>query len=189
VRSYTLPSRDECYELIREHRVPAHIVRHSETTARLARFLAERLNARGQTVDVDLVERACLLHDLLRVCDFPLKDFSGFAQPVTNADVAKWRRLKQQHEGTRHEDAAATLLGRRYPALAQTIRKHRYTALVDGDDRPRTWAEKLVYYADKRVNHDQAVSLEERLKYLLERYGNGEADLFRLIKKNDGWIM
>jgi hypothetical protein len=163
VRNYTLPSRDECYELIREHRVPVHIIRHNEATARLGVFLAERLRERGQTVDVDLVERACLLHDFLRVCDFPLKDFSGFSQPVTDADVATWRRLKQQHEGTRHEDAAASFLDEQYPVLAAAIRKHRYTALVDGDDRPRTWAEKLVYYADKRVMHDRIVPLRARL--------------------------
>lgn len=163
MRNYTLPSRDDCYELIREHHVPVHIVRHSEATARLGVFLAERLRERGQAVDVDLVERACLLHDLLRVCDFPLKDFSGLAQPVTDADVAKWRRMKQQHEGTRHEDAAAAFLGEKYPVLAEAIRKHRYTALVDGDDRPRTWEEKLVYYADKRIMHDGIVPLRTRL--------------------------
>jgi hypothetical protein len=164
VRNYTLPSPDECDALIREYRVPVHIVRHSEVTARLGRFLAERLNARGQTVDVDLVDRACLLHDLLRVCDFPLQSFSGFAQQVTDADVTAWRRLKARHEGTRHEEAAANRLRTKYPVLAEAIRKHRYTALVDGDDRPRTWEEKLVYYADKRVMHDRIVPLRIRLE-------------------------
>ena len=28
---------------------------------------------------------------------------------------------------------------------------------------PRTWEEKLVYYADKRAMHDQIVPLQERL--------------------------
>jgi hypothetical protein len=33
----------------------------------------------------------------------------------------------------------------------------------DGDDRPETWEEKLVYYADKRVMHEKIVPLQERL--------------------------
>ena len=163
MRNYRLPSREECYDLIEAYRVPAHIVGHSEAAARLGVFLAERLNDAGRTVDVDLVDRACLLHDLFRVCEFPLEDFSAFEPPVTEADKATWRRLKAQYDGTRHEDAVAAFLSEAYPVLAETIRKHRYTAIVDGQDKPRTWEEKLVYYADKRVMHDAIVPLRERL--------------------------
>nr|MBP8910336.1 hypothetical protein [Phycisphaerae bacterium] len=74
-----------------------------------------------------------------------------------------WRRLKERHGGLRHEDAACAYLKDAYPILAQTIRKHRYTAIVDPDDMPRTFEEKLVYYADKRVMHDKIVPLQERL--------------------------
>ena len=178
MRNYALPNRDECLALIAECHVPAHIVRHSEATARLGVFLAERLNENGATVDVALVERACLLHDLFRVCDFPLEDFSWFEQPVSEEDKEKWRRLKARHGGNQHEDAAAIFLDDRYPVLAETIRKHRYTALLNERDRPWTWEEKLLYYADKRVMHDTIVTLRERLEeahkrsaFLLARAG------------------
>jgi uncharacterized protein len=163
MRDYALPSRDECYELIRQCHVPVHIVKHSKAAARLGVFLARRLVAAGIDVDVDLVERACLLHDIFRVCEFPLEDFRQFEQPVTEEDKAKWRRLKGQHSGVRHEDAACAFLTDAYPVLAQTIRKHRYTAIVHEEDRPETWEEKLVYYADKRVMHDSIVPLQKRL--------------------------
>jgi hypothetical protein len=163
MKDYKLPSREECYELIEEFRVPVHIREHSEAVARLGVFLAERLNGAGWTVDTDLVDRACLLHDLFRVCEFPLEDFSWCAPPVTEADQATWRRLKAQYDGAGHEDAAAAFLSQAYPVLAETIRKHRYTAIVDEEDRPRTWEEKLVYYADKRVMHDTIVPLRTRL--------------------------
>ena len=164
MRDYALPSRDECYELIRQCHVPAHILKHSKTAARLGVFLARKLVAGGLEVDVDLVERACLLHDIFRVCELPLEDFRRFEQPVTEEDKAKWRRLKGQHGGVRHEDAACAFLRDAYPVLAQTIRKHRYTAILDNEDKPETWEEKLVYYADKRVMHDAIVSLQERLE-------------------------
>lgn len=187
MRNCRLPSRDQCYELIEECRVPAHIVAHSEAAAQLGVFLAERLNAAGRTVNTELVDRACLLHDLFRVCEFPLEDFSAFEPPPTEVDQATWRRLKAEYDGTRHEDAAAAFLSEAYPVLAETIRKHRYTAILDGQDTPRTWEEKLVYYADKRVMHDRIVPLRERLDEAHQRNaarrqaaGFDDADIIRI---------
>ncbi len=144
--------------------VPSHILRHSEAVAKLGVFLAERLAERGVPVDTELVERACLLHDLFRVCDFPLEDFSWFEQPVSEEDKTRWRRLKARHGHRRHEDAADAFLKGTYPVLAATIRRHRYTSLIDEGDMPQTWEEKLVYYADKRAMHDRIVPLSERLE-------------------------
>ena len=163
MRVSTLPSHEECIELLRECHVPVHIVRHCKAVAKLAVFMAKRLAENGIPVDADLVDRACLLHDIFRVCEFPLEDFSRFEQLVTEEDKTKWRRLKEQHGGARHEDAACAYLRDAYPILAQIIRKHRYTAIVDDQDKPRTWEEKLVYYADKRAMHDTLVPLQERL--------------------------
>ena len=163
MRVSTLPSHEECIELLRECHVPVHIVKHCKAVAKLAVFMAKRLAENAIPVDADLVDRACLLHDIFRVCEFPLEDFSRFEQLVTEEDKTKWRRLKEQHGGARHEDAACAYLRDAYPILAQIIRKHRYTAIVDNQDKPRTWEEKLVYYADKRAMHDTIVPLQERL--------------------------
>ena len=35
--------------------------------------------------------------------------------------------------------------------------------LASEEDRPQTWEDKLVYYADKRAMHDVIVPLQERL--------------------------
>ena len=163
MRVSSLPSREECIELLKACHVPVHIVKHSKAVAKLAVFMARRLVENEITVNVDLVERACLLHDIFRVCEFPLEDFSRFEQLVTEEDKAKWQKLKEQHGHVQHEDAACAYLKDAYPVLAQTIRKHRYTAIVDPEDAPRTWEEKLVYYADKRAMHDKLVPLQERL--------------------------
>jgi hypothetical protein len=88
---------------------------------------------------------------------------SHAGRPVTAEDKEKWQQLQTKYEQIPHEDAAYDILKEKYPALALTIRKHRYTALLDENEKPITWEEKLVYYADKRVMHDKIVSLEERL--------------------------
>jgi uncharacterized protein len=164
-----LPTRDECLKIIKELRVPAHIVKHSMTVAKLAAFLAEKLKEKGIKVNAELVERASMLHDILRVCDFKESDYKRFKQPVTNKEKNKWNQFKNKYQGLCHEDAAYEVLKDKYPELARIIKRHRYTALLD-KEAPRTWEEKLVYYADKRVMHDKIVPLKERLQEAHRRH-------------------
>ncbi len=144
--------------------VPVHVLKHAQATTKLGVFLAKRLVERGVDVDVALVERACLLHDLFRVCDFPLEDFRWFEQPVSDEDKTRWRELKAEHGQVHHEYAADAYLKDDYPILAAAIRKHRYISLIDDNDRPESWEEKIVYYADKRAQHDKIVPLADRLE-------------------------
>jgi len=163
MKKYNLPTRKECLAIIEEHHVPPHIVKHSLAAAKLAVFLAQRLTEKGITVDVNLVDRACLLHDIVRICDFKELDCNRFEQPVTVEDKAKWQQLRAKYEGIPHEHAAYDILKDKFPALALAIKKHRYIAVLDEEEKPNTWEEKLVYYADKRVMHEEIVPLEERL--------------------------
>lgn len=164
MKKCSLPARKECFEIMREYHVPLHVVEHSRTAAKLAVFLGERLKEKGTTVDIDLVDRACLLHDIVRVCDFKELDYDKFEQAVTEEDRAKWDEIRARYKGIRHEDAAYDILRGRYPALALTIKRHRYMAMLEEKERPETWEEKLVYYADMRVRHDKIVPLRERLE-------------------------
>lgn len=184
MRKCRLPSREQCFEILRDCCVPEHIIKHCVVSAKLGVFFADRLNEKGIAVDTELVERACLLHDVLRICE--VHDFSqvkwhasdehssrrpcsaegyaGSESAKPEPDKAKWQQLKVRYKGLRHEDAACRLLVDEYPELAQVIRKHRYAGILSEQDKPRTWEEKIVYYADKRVMHDKIVPLKERLE-------------------------
>jgi len=163
MKKSSLPTRKECLAIIKEHHVPPHIVKHSLAVAKLAVFLAQQLKEKGIAMDVDLVDKACLLHDIVRICNIKELDYSRFEQPVTAEDKAKWQQLRARYEGVPHEYAAYDILKDKYPALALTIKKHRYIGVLDEKEKPNTWEEKLVYYADMRVMHDKIVPLEERL--------------------------
>jgi len=163
MKNYNLPTPKECQAIIEEHHVPPHIVNHSLAVAKLAVFLAQRLNEKGQAVDVNLVDSACLLHDIVRICDFKEPDYSRFEQPVTDQVKTKWQQLRAKYNGIPHEYAAYDILKDDYPALALVIKKHRYIAILDEEEKPDTWEEKLVYYADKRIMHDRIVTLKQRL--------------------------
>ncbi len=158
-----LPTLKECLDLLKEYRVPANIIRHSLAVTKLACFLAQALKRRSVSVDADLLERAALLHDVVRVCDFKELNYEMLGQVVTLQDKAKWAELAARYKTLGHELAAYEILKDKYPAVALTVKKHRYLAMLDEEQRPRTWEEKLLFYADMRVMHDKIVPLTVRL--------------------------
>jgi putative nucleotidyltransferase with HDIG domain len=163
MKDCSLPTRKECLALLAEYHVPPHIVNHSKAVAKLAVFLAQRLNENGTAVDVTLLEAACLLHDLLRVHDFTESDYNRFERNLPENKKAKWQHLRTKYKASSHEDAAHDILKGQYPSLALTIKRHRYMALLDEKEKPESWEEQLLYYADKRVMHDKIMPLKQRL--------------------------
>jgi HD superfamily phosphohydrolase YqeK len=163
MKNSNLPTRDECLALIEEYCVPPHIAGHSLVVAKLAVFLARRLKDKGVDVNIDLVDRACLLHDIARVCDFAQGTYNGPQTDISQECKEKWQQLRDKYKGMPHEYAAYEILKDKYPVLALAVRKHRYKDIADEEKKPNTWEEKLLYYADKRVMHERIVSLEERL--------------------------
>jgi len=163
MKDCSLPTRKECLAILAEYHVPPHIVRHNQAVAKLAVFLARRLNEKGEAVDVELLDRAGLLHDMMRVFDFQQPDYNRFERNLPEQEKAKWQRLHAKYKAMTHEDAAYDVLKEQYQALALAIKRHRYMAMLDEKDRPKSWEEKLLYYADMRVMHDKIVPLKQRL--------------------------
>jgi len=163
MKDCSLPTRKECLAILAEYHVPPHIVNHNRAVAKLAVFLAQKLNENGAAIDIELLEKAGLLHDMMRVFDFPEPDYNLFERNLPEEEKTKWHRLRAKYKAMTHEDAAYDVLKERYPALALTIKRHRYMAMLDEKNRPETWEEKLLYYADMRVMHDEIVPLKERL--------------------------
>jgi uncharacterized protein len=163
MKDYSLPTRKECLAILAEYHVPPHIVNHSRAVAKLAVFLAQRLIEKGEAVETKLLERVALLHDMMRVHDFKESDYERFEQNLPAQVRAKWHRLHEKYKAIPHELAAYDTLKEKYPVLALTIKRHRYMALLEEKDRPNSWEEKLLYYADMRVMHDKIVPLKQRL--------------------------
>ncbi len=164
MQDYKIPTVRQCYALLKQCHVPRHIVRHCEVTADFAVQLAKKIAANGTDVNVDFVHRACLLHDIMRVCDFHESLDEIFDEPISEKDRENWQQSSRQYNGLHHEDAAYEFLKEDWPELALAIKKHAYKALIDEAIMPRTIEEKIVYYADKRVMHDRVVPLAERLQ-------------------------
>jgi len=143
---------------------PIHVLAHSKMVACVAGVIADCFSQRGIKVDKVLIEQAALLHDLVRVVDFKIFDSDKFPYKVPKKAWTIYEKLRLKYHGRHHANVAAEILGRAgYPRLASVIAAHRFLRIFDSDFKNLGWEEKIVYYADKRVKHDQIVSLKERL--------------------------
>lgn len=130
---------------------------HSIVVGRIAHFMATELRRAGQPISVELCLSAALLHD-----------------------IGKTSCL---HNGEDHSLVGADIcLAHGYHELVPLVRQH--VILVAGFPENPISEKEIVYYADKRVNHDGIVTLDERLRYICERYGLGDPHRHAAIEKN-----
>ena len=150
-----IPSREQCFKLIEKYHVPKNIVKHSLTVNKVATYLAKQLIAKGEKVNYELVDRASLLHDIA-------KHMKGDNHEEEGYKILKNEGLKE---------------------VALIVRKHSLFSVLSEKDKPVTWEEKIVFYADKRVIEDYIVGLEERMNYLKKRYGKSQ-EILRKIEES-----
>lgn len=159
--------------LFQKYRTPEHIVRHMQKVAAVGLFLARKFHEQNIEVDEELVQYGSLLHDLVKIVDFSTVDESKFSKPPSTEDINFWNGLIEQYHNVKHCLAGYEVLMEEHEvSLALIVKKHGYNSLIaqNPEERPITLEEKIVYYADKRVRHDQVVTLAERIEDGQKRY-------------------
>jgi len=134
-----------------------NIKAHSVVVAKIALLIARGLEKEGLDISVQKATAGALMHD-----------------------IGKTASLK--YGGDHTEIGRQICLRNNFEEIADIVGEHVFLKHyeLEGD-----YSEKeIVYYADKRVNHDMIVSLDERLTYILKRYGNNKRDLRLRIRKN-----
>lgn len=169
------PSISTCLQLMEEHAMLPHIREHSFVVARVADKILQHLENHAESLTLpskNLVIAGALLHD-----------------------IAKTPCLNNECDHAEEGSKLCYQLG--FPEIAEIVREHvrlfSYT-----EDRYRKGiflAKDIIFYADKRVNHSSVVDLEERLAYILDKYGNNEPARCQIIRKYfkkchtlEGWI-
>lgn len=150
-----------------EFHTPINVRRHAELVARVAQQVGERLIAKGEIVDLQLLYEASMLHDLMRVVDFKDLDRENMQEDVTEEKWQTWNTLREKYKGQSHAVVAQEILTQRgYSEVANIIRKHCTSCILGFKSSSDlvTWEDKLLYYADKRVKHDKIVSMETRFQ-------------------------
>ncbi len=113
--------------------------------------MAKELQKRGFKLNIALTEAGALLHDIAKAYSI-------------------------EHPGVNHASQGATWLRELgYNEVAEIVATH-----VDLPMPFKINERAIVNYADKRVKHDQIVSLKERFEDLFLRYGKSEAQINRI---------
>ncbi len=134
-----------------------NIKAHSVVVAKIARLIASGLEKAGLNISVHKATAAALLHDIGKT---PSLKYGG-----DHTEIGKMICLKNHFE-----------------EIADIVAEH---VIIKGYEFDGDYSEKeIVYYADKRVNHDRIVNLDERLAYILERYGKSQQGLRSRIREN-----
>jgi putative nucleotidyltransferase with HDIG domain len=150
-----LPSVPQCYRFMITMNMMDHIVAHSIQVSRVALLLVDALNESGASLDRDLVYVSALLHDITKTRSFETNE----SHTKTGAALL--------HEWGYHR--VAHIVG-------QHVRLQKYVKTSP----PRE--EEIVNYADKRVLHDQIVSLDERMRYIICQYGKEPENRQRILR-------
>jgi len=146
-----IPTREECFRLIHKMDMMDHIIDHSIMVSNVALCLCRFLGEKFPDINIRAIRSAALLHDITKTRSFST--------------------------GEAHSETGGLLLTNLgFPEIGDIIRQH---VILDtcpdstsvSDARPVS-EQEIVNYADKRVLHDQVVSLEKRLEYIKVRYGS-----------------
>jgi uncharacterized protein len=152
-----VPSIVDCHEFMNKYEMLNNIKAHSVVVEKVAGIIARGLMASGETVSLGITSAGALMHDIAKTpCLRTGEDHAALGKTIClENDLAEIAEIVGQH-----------------------VRLKNYDHQGDISEK------EIVYYADKRVNHDVVVSLEERLKYLLLRYGKDNHHLRIRIRWN-----
>jgi uncharacterized protein len=130
---------------------------HSVVVSKVAHLIARQLRDAGYDISVELTTVASLLHDIGKTATLD-----------SGEDHAEKGRL--------------ICLQNNLQEIADIVGEH---VQLKNHDINEAYSEKgIVFYSDKRVNHDRIVSLEDRLDYLIDRYAKDQEPLARAIRTN-----
>jgi putative nucleotidyltransferase with HDIG domain len=151
-----IPTVAQCFRVMDEHRMLANIRDHSIIVARIATRLAAELRSRGHGLSLPLVVAAALLHDIGKTaCLDSDRDHAAYGREICLAHgLAELAEIVGDHV---------------------RFRDNSLGAFSEYD---------IVFYADKRVTHEQVVSLEAREIYILERYGRNDPQRLAIIREH-----
>ena len=140
-----VPDDAACVEYWARRDMLENVALHSRKVARVATFIARRAKELGIAVDVPTVHASAMLHD-----------------------IAKTYCIR--HGGNHSQLGGAWVMEMTgNPAIATGVTHHVYWPFAL--DVVSYVTPLAVIYADKRVRHDQLVSIRSRFDDLVERYG------------------
>lgn len=180
--------KDMIEKFYEEWSTPIHVRNHIKQVTNVAMKVADAFIRKNEIINLNILYSAAMMHDIARVCDFYKLDRSHFKEEITDEKWEKWKDLRKKYTDIHHADIAERFFKElKFHKTADAIYIHKSRVIVEEPERINTLEKKIMYYADKRVKHDEIVNLKERFRDGWERYGKYDDTktlmLFRQIEK------
>ena len=145
-----LPSREQAIELLHKNKCPKTVIDHCKAVADLSVEIASKLQNKNFKVNLQLVEAGALLHDIGRARSHKVDHGLVGAKIVESEGLPKEvANIVKRHVGGGISSEEATRFG--WPK---------------DDYMPQTIEEKVVSYADKRIDKNKRVPIDLEIKRL-----------------------
>ena len=164
-----LPTRAEALDILVAAGCSKRVIDHSKAVSKFSAKLAKVFRARGTHVDLHLVEIGGLLHDIGRSKTHTVDHgFIGGEVARSMGLPQSIVRIIERHVGGGIPSDEAKRLG--WPAR---------------DYLPETWEEKVVCYADKRIEGLRVVSIQRAVRPYVVSLGRKHPAIGRIMRLDD----
>lgn len=170
--SEQLPSRRKALQLLKKSGCSQQVIQHCRVVATLATEIAEICQKKGHNVDIELVQIGALLHDIGRAKTHSVD------HAVVGAKIAESFGLPdsvvliiERHVGGGVDREEAKKLG--WPPKSYI---------------PQTLEQKIVAYADKRIEGSRSIPIERTIERLSEELGGNHPSVERLRKLHEEFL-
>jgi len=184
-----LPTERQCMDYFKQYKVPDNIFQHCLNVRKVAVFLANKVKEAGININVELVDRLALLHDLFKLVAIKSLEPNKFHNHDFSEEELEMRKQLQEKYPNMYEgDVAYDIFKNEFPELALALKNVSIPR-----NEGKTWEETIVHYADYRIFQNKVVSMSERLEYLQENYNTKPEGYWQTrkehLQKNEQKIM
>lgn len=170
--SERLPSKQEALSFLIQSGCASNVVRHCGAVSNYAVKLAKALDKKGLNVNVRLVEIASLLHDIGR------SKTHNVDHAVVGANIARSLELPN----------SIVLIIERHVGGGIPKAEARRLGWHARDYVPQRVEEKIVCYADKRVEGLQVISIQNTLEKYAARLGKTHRGIERIERLHQEFV-
>lgn len=155
-----IPTEQECFSIIHDYKMFPNIIEHSIQVKEVSVLIYKNLKEKN-SLNLDLIIASALLHDIAKTSS------------IINKEL-------------RHDLKGGEILRNLgYDEIAEIVESH--VVFSDFDPEGPVTEKEIIYYADKRVMHNQVVSIDSRIEDLVNRYGKTE-EIKKMIINNKKFV-
>jgi len=169
VSEHRLPTRAEALNFLSKAGCSPRVIEHCKAVSMFAVKIAKVFHKKGFKVDIQLVEMSGLLHDIGR------SKTHSVDHAIVGGEIARSLDLPNSIVQIIERHAGGGIPKEEAKQLGWSMK----------DYLPQTWEEKIVCYADKRVEGLRTIPIEQALETYVANLGKNHPAIDRIVKLHE----